>query len=187
MDEHHQHDNGRDGAARVQEFASDAPGSDAKEPRQDRDQGSVGTFEAKAEEIGKNAEAKARAQGKEPRQRRDQGRVGTFETKAEDLGRKAEGLGRKVRTFSDGGEVIAGGHYVYAWQRQVADFYGMRLRKNFEFGRRFAAAGDIADVVGLQCEYVRDTLLDYASSVYQMAGFGLRGARHTAERLDRPE
>src|SRR5512132_2148127 len=144
MDEHHQHDNGRDGAARVQEFASDAPGSDAKEPRQDRDQGNVGTFEAKAEE---NAEAKARAQGKEPRQRRDQGRVGTFETKAEDLGRKAEGLGREVRTFSDGGEVVTGGPYVYAWQRQLADFYGMRLRKNFEFGRRFAAAGDIADAV----------------------------------------
>jgi hypothetical protein len=185
MDEHHQHGNGGDGAARVQEFASDAPGSDAKEPRQDRDQASVGTFEAKAEEIGKSAEAKARAQGKEPRQPRDQGRVGTFATKAEDLGKKAEGLGRKVRTFSDGVEVVTGSHYVYAWQRKV--FYGMRLRKNFEFGRRFAAAGDIADVVGLQCEYMRDTLLDYASSFYAMAGIGFRGARHTAERLDRSE
>src|SRR5512147_57061 len=53
MDEHYQHGNGGDGAARVQEFASDAPGSDAKEPRQS-DQGSAVTFEAKAEEIGKN-------------------------------------------------------------------------------------------------------------------------------------
>jgi hypothetical protein len=119
------------------------------------------------------------------RQPRDQGRLGTFETKAEDLGRKAEGLGRKVRTFSNGGEVVAGGHYFDAWQRQVAGFYGMRLRKNFEFAGRFAAAGEIADVVGLQCEYVRDTLLDYASSFYSMAGIGFRGARHTAERLDR--
>src|SRR5512147_919038 len=187
MDKHYQHGNGGDGSARVQEFASDAPGSDAKEPRQDRDPGSVGTFEAKAGEIGKNAEAKVRAQGKEPGQHRDQGRLSTFETKDEDLGRKAEGLGRKVRTFSDGGQVVTGGHYVYAWRRQVADLYGMRLRKNFEFGGRFAAAGDIADVVGLQCEYVRDTLLDYASSFYAMAGIGFRGARHSAERLDRSE
>jgi hypothetical protein len=121
------------------------------------------------------------------RQHRDQGRVGAFEAKAEELGRNVEALGRKVRALSDSGQVVAAGDYVYAWQRQVAGFYGMRLRKNFEFAGRFAAAGGIAEVVGLQREYMRDTLLDYASSVYQMAGFGLRGARHTAERLDRPE
>lgn len=127
------------------------------------------------------------ADGNEPRQHRYQGRVGTFNAEAEEPGRNAEALGRKVRTFSDGGQVVAAGHYFDAWQRQVAGFYGMRLRKNFEFAGRFATAGGMADVVGLQCEYVRDMLLDYTSSVYQMAGFGLRGARHTAERLDRSD
>jgi hypothetical protein len=100
MDEHYQHNNGEHGAARVHELASDAPGGDGKEPYQDRDQGRVDTFEAKAEEIGKNTEA----------------------------------LGHKVRSFSDRGDVITAGGYAYAWQRQVFDFYGMRLRKNFEFG-----------------------------------------------------
>jgi hypothetical protein len=59
--------------------------------------------------------------------------------------------------------------------RQVADFYGMRLRKNFEFGRRFSEVDSITDLLGLQREYVGGTLLDYASSFYEMAGFGLRG------------
>ena len=31
----------------------------------------------------------------------------------------------------------------------------------------------MADLVGLHREYVRDTLLDYASSVYEMAGCGI--------------
>jgi hypothetical protein len=153
MDEHYQHDNGGRGAARVHELASDAPGGDGKEPHQDRDQGPVHTFEAKAEEIGKNTEA----------------------------------LGRKVRSLSQSGDVITAGSYVYAWQRQVVDFYGMRLRKNFEFSRRFAGAARIGELIGLQHEYVRDTLIDYTSSVYTMAGFGLRSARQTAERLDRSE
>jgi hypothetical protein len=96
-----------------------------------------------------------------------------------------EKLRRKVREFGDGGVVAAS--YVDAWRRQVADFYSMRLRKNFELGRRFAGAGGTAEVVGLQCEYVRDTLLDYALSVYDMAGLGFRGARQTAERLDQSE
>lgn len=153
MDEHYQHDNGEHGAARVHELASDAPGGNGKEPHQDRDQGRVDTFEAKAEEIGK----------------------------------KTEALGRKVRSFSDSGDVITAGGYVCAWQRQVVDFYGMRLRKNFEFGRRFAGAARIGELIGLQQEYVRDMLIDYASSVYAMAGFGLPGARQTAERLGRSE
>jgi hypothetical protein len=127
------------------------------------------------------------ADGNEPRQHRYQGRVGTFNAEAEEPGRNAEALGRKVRTFSDSGQVVTAGRYVDAWQRQVTDFYGMRLRKNLEFGRRFAGAAGIADLIGLQHEYVRDMLLDYASSVYQMAGFGLQGARRTAERLDRSE
>jgi hypothetical protein len=127
------------------------------------------------------------ADGNEPRQHRYQGRVGTFNAEAEEPGRNTEALGRKVRTFSDSGQVVTAGRYVDAWQRQVTDFYGMRLRKNLEFGRRFAGAAGIADLIGLQHEYVRDMLLDYASSVYQMAGFGLQGARRTAERLDRSE
>jgi hypothetical protein len=127
------------------------------------------------------------ADGKEPRQDRDQGHVGTFDAKAEELSKNVEALGRKVRALSDSGQVVTAGRYVDAWQRQVTDFYGMRLRKNLEFGRRFAGAAGIADLIGLQHEYVRDMLLDYASSVYQMAGFGLQGARRTAERLDRSE
>src|SRR5512132_725347 len=154
MDEHDQHDSAEHGSARVHEFAErpDAHGADG---------------------------------GTEPRQHRDQSRVGRFDAKAEELGKNAERLGRKVRAFSDGGVVAA--NYVDAWQRQVADFYRMRVRKNFEFARSFAGAGGMDELVGLQCEYVRDTLLDYASSVYTMAGFGLRGARQTAERLDRSE
>jgi hypothetical protein len=134
MDEHHQHGNGEQGSAQVHEFdmQSDAPGSDGKEPRQDRDQGRVGTFDAKAE--------------------------------------------------------VAAGRYVYAGPRQVADFYAMRLRKNVEFGRRFAEVDGIADLIGLQHEYVRDMLLDYASSFWSfsgMAGFGFHGLQQTAKRLDR--
>src|SRR5512144_1002839 len=101
MDEHYQHDNGGRGAARVHELASDAPGGDGKEPHQDRDQGPVHTFEAKAEEIGKNTEA----------------------------------LGRKVRSLSQSGDVITAGSYVYAWQRQVVDFYDMRDRGRDTRGR----------------------------------------------------
>ena len=149
MDEHHQHGNGEHGFARVHAFdARTAHGADGEEPRKDHDQGRVGTFDAKAEELGKNVE---------------------------ELGRKIEALG----------QFVAGGRYVQAWQRQVADFYGMRLRKNVEFGRRFVEVEDIADLMGLQREYLRDIVLDYASSFYQMAGFGLRGPRQTAERLDR--
>ena len=125
--------------------------------------------------------------GKEPHQDRDQGRVHTFEAKAEEIGKNTEALGRKVRSLSDSGDVITAGSYVYAWQRQVVDFYGMRLRKNFEFSRRFAGAARIGELIGLQHEYMRDTLIDYTSSVYTMAGFGLRSARQTAERLDRSE
>lgn len=104
--------------------------------------------------------------GKEPRRDRGPGRVGTFDAKAD----------------------VAGGRYVYGWQQQIVGFYGMRLRKNVEFGRRFAEAEGIAGLVGLQREYVSDMLHDYAAnfwSFYGLAGFGLRGRRHTAERLDR--
>jgi hypothetical protein len=145
MDEHHQHDNGEHGFARVHEFAarSDAHGAGGEEPGKDRDQGRVGTFEL-----------------------------------------NAEALGRKIQALDDIGRVVAAGFYVYAWQRQVVDFYGMRLRKNVEFGRRFAEVEGIADLIGLQREYMRGTLLDYASSFYQMAGFGLR-PQQSAKRLDR--
>ena len=67
-----------------------------------------------------------------------------------------------------------------AGPRQVADFYAMRLRKNVEFGRRFAEVDGIADLIGLQHEYVRDMLLDYASSFWSfsgMAGFGFMACR----------
>jgi hypothetical protein len=175
MDEYHQHDNSEHGFTRVQEFAerSDAHGADGEEPRQD--EGHVGTFDANAEALGKNADAPG-AGGIEPRKDRDQGRVGTFEV-------NAEALGQKIQALDSIGRVVAAGFYVYAWQRQVTDFYGMRLRKNFEFGRRFAEVDGIADLVGLQREYVRDTLLDYASSA--MTGFGLRGPQQTAKGLDR--
>lgn len=53
----------------------------------------------------------------------------------------------------------------------------MRLHKNVAFGRRLTEVSGIADLVGVQREYVRDMLLDYASGVYGMVGFGLRGAR----------
>jgi hypothetical protein len=134
MDEHHQHGNSEQGSARVREFdmPSDARGGDGKEPRQDRDQARVNTFEANAE--------------------------------------------------------IAADRYVYAGPRQVAQFYGMRVRKNIEFGRRFAEVEGIADLIGLQHEYVRDMLLDYSSSFwsfYEMAGFDLRGLQQTAKRLYR--
>jgi hypothetical protein len=178
MDEHHQHDNGEHGSAQVYESTVQ---SDAR-LREDRDQGHVGTFEAKAEERGNNAEARG-GNGKEARQDRDPGRVGTFDAEAEERGKNVEALGRKIQALDDIGRVVAAGFYVYAWQRQATDFYGMRLRKNFEFGRRFAEVDGIADLVGLQREYVRDTLLDYASSA--MTGFGLRGPQQTAERLDR--
>ncbi len=186
MDEHYQHDNGGDGAVHVQEFASDAPGLDAKEPRQNRDRGSVATFEAKAEEIGKYVEAKARVQDEEPRQDRDQGSVGTFVAKAEEIGKNTGALGRKVRSITDGDGLTAVS-YVDAWQRQVARFYGMRLRKNYEFAGQVAKTGSVVDLVGLQCAYVRDMLADYASSVREMTVFGFGGARLTAERLDRSE
>ena len=158
MDEHHQHENGEHGFARVHEFdaRSTEHGANGKEPRQDGDQ--------------------------DGDQDRNQGRVGTFDAKAEELGKNVEELGRKIEAL---GQFVAGGRYVQAWQRQVADFYGMRLRKNVEFGRRFVEVEDIADLMGLQREYLRDIVLDYASSFYQMAGFGLRGPRQTAERLDR--
>jgi hypothetical protein len=125
--------------------------------------------------------------GKEPHQGRDQGRVDAFEAKVEEIGKNTKALGRKVRSFSDSGDVITAGGSIYTLQRQVVDFYGMRLHKNFEFGRRFAGAARIGELIGLQQEYVRDMLIDYASSVYAMAGFGLPGARQTAERLDRSE
>ena len=179
MDEHHQHENGEHGFARVHEFdaRSTADGADDKEPRPDGGQGHVGTFEARAEELGNNADAPG-ADGEEPRKDRDQGRVGTFEV-------NAEALGPKIQALDDIGRVAAAGFYVYAWPRQVTDFYGMRLRKNVEFGRRLAEADGIADVIGAQGEYVRGTLLDYASSFRSLYGFGLRGAQQTAKLLDR--
>ena len=179
MDEHHQHENGEHGFARVHEFAarSTAHGANGKEPRQDGDQGHVGTFDAKAEELGKNADAPG-ADGEEPGKDRDQGRVGTFEV-------NAEALGRKIQALDDIGRVAAAGFYVYAWPRQVTDFYGMRLRKNVEFGRRLAEVDGIADLIGLQREYVRGTLLDYLSSFRSLYGFGLHGPQQTAERPNR--
>jgi hypothetical protein len=124
MDEYHQHDNSEHGFTRVHEFAerSGAHGADGEEPRPDGDQGHVGTFDAKAEELGKNADAPG-ADGEEPGKDRDQGRVGTFEV-------NAEALGRKIQALDDIGRVVSAGFYIYAWQRQVVDFYGMRLRKN---------------------------------------------------------
>jgi hypothetical protein len=74
--------------------------------------------------------------------------------------------------------ITAVGYVFYAWPRQVADFYDMRVRKNFEFGQRFAGVGGMADLVGLQREYVRDTLLDYASSVYEGGGLRHLGSHH---------
>jgi hypothetical protein len=179
MDEYHQHDNSEHGFTRVHEFAerSDAHGADGEEPRPDGDQGHVGTFDAKAEELGKNADAPG-ADGEEPGKDRDQGRVGTFEV-------NAEALGRKIQALDDIGRVVSAGFYIYAWQRQVVDFYGMRLRKNVEFGRRLAEADGIADLIGLQREYVRGTLLDYASSFRSLYGFGLHGPQQTTERLNR--
>ncbi len=174
MDEHQQHENGEHGFAQVHEFdaRSTADGADDKEPRPDGGQGHVGTFDAKAEELGNNADAPG-ADGQKPRQHRDQGRVGTFEV--------VEALGRKIQALDDIGRVAADGFYVYAWQRQVVDFYGMRLRKNVEFGRRLAEADGIADLIGAQREYVRDTLLDYLSSFRSLYGFGLHGEQQTIE------
>jgi hypothetical protein len=142
MDEHHQ------GFERVHEFdmPPDALGGDGKEPRQDRDAGRVGAFEAEAEERGKNAEA----------------------------------LGRNIQGLSDTGHLA--GFYIAAWQRQVAGFYGMRLRKNIEFGRRLAEADGIPDLIGAQREYVRDMLLDYASGFCSL--YGLPGPQQTTERLN---
>jgi hypothetical protein len=177
MDEHHQHDNGGQGSAHI--YGS-APQSDARSGEDlredDRDQG-VSTFEAHAEERGKNGETLA-VDGEAPRQDRDQGRVGAFDV-------NPEAVGRKIQALDDVGRVAAAGFAVYAWQRQVADFYGMRLRKNVEFGRRLSEADGIADVIGAQGEYVRATLLDYVSSFRSLYGFGLHGPQQTAERLDR--
>lgn len=160
MEEQHQHDNGGHGSARVYESTPQPDSRGGGDLREDCDQGHVRTFEPKAEERGKNADGGAA--GKEPRQDRAQRRVGTFDANAQ------------------------ADRYVSAWPRQVAGFYGRRLRKNVEFGRRFAEVEGIADLLGLQREYVNDMLLDYASSFwsfYGLAGFGLRGA--TAERLNR--
>ena len=162
MEEQHQHDNGGHGSAQVYESTVQSDAHGGGDLRDDRDQGHVRTFEAKAEERGKNADGGAA--GKEPRQDRAQRRVGTFDANAQ------------------------ADRYVSAWPRQVAGFYGRRLRKNVEFGRRFAEVEGIADLLGLQREYVNDMLLDYASSFwsfYGLAGLGLRGAQQTAERSNR--
>lgn len=166
--ENYQHKgNGEHSFTRVQEFTERPPqDADAKEPRQD--EGRVGAFDAKAEEIGNKADAPA-AIDKKPGENHEQGRVGKFSAKAEEL---------------DGKEQTHG-FCVYGWQRQLVDFYGMRLRKNVEFGRRLAEADGIADLIGAQGEYVRRTLLDYASSFCSLYGFGLRGPQQTAKLLDR--
>jgi hypothetical protein len=116
--------------------------------------------------------------GKGPRQDLDPGRVGRLDAKAEERGENVEALGRRIQALSAGGDV-------YARQRQVANFYGMRLRRNVEFGRRFAEVNGIADLFGLQRKYVSDMLLDYASNFCSLYGFGLRGVQQTAERLNR--
>lgn len=124
--------------------------------------------------------------GKEPRQHDDPGRVSTFDAKVGEVGKDAEALCRRIQAL-ESGQVAAISPYVYAWQQHVAEFYGIRLRRNFEFGRRFTKVGGIADLVGLQHEYVRDTLLDYASGFCEMVSFGLHGARQTTEHLNRSE
>ena len=108
MDEHHQHENGEHGFARVHEFdaRSTAHGANGKEPRQDGDQG------------------RNRARHSSTRRRKSSART-------------LKELGRKIQALDNIGQFAAAGRYVQAWQRQVADFYGMRLRKNVEFGRRF--------------------------------------------------
>ena len=177
MDEHHQHDNGEHGSAQVYQSTVQSDARDGEDLREDRDQGHVGTFEAKAEERGNNADAPG-ADGEELRKDRDQGRVGTFEV-------NAEALGRKIQALDDIGRVAAAGFYVYGWQRQVVDFYGMRLRKNVEFGRRLSEVDGIADLIGAQREYVRGTLLDYVSSFRSLYGFDLHGEQQTTERPSR--
>lgn len=171
--ENYQHkDNGEHSFTRVQEFTERPPqDADAKEPRQD--EGRVGAFDAKAEEIGNKADAPA-AIDKKPGENHEQGRVGKFSANAEELDGKEQTLGD-----------IGHGFCVYGWQRQLVDFYGMRLRKNVEFGRRLAEVDGIADLIGAQGEYVRGTLLDYMSSFRSLYGFGLHGPQQTTERPNR--
>jgi hypothetical protein len=147
VDEHHQHYGDGQHSAQVHEHTVQSDDRGREDSREDGDAGRVGTFEAKAEERGKNAET----------------------------------LGRNIQGLSDTGHLA--GFYIYAWQRQVAGFYGMRLRKNVEFGRRLAEVDGIADLIGAQREYVRDMLLDYASGFCSL--YGLPGPQQTVERVNR--
>jgi hypothetical protein len=182
MEENHQHDNGGHGSAHVYESTPQSDARSGEDLRENRDQG-IGTFEAHAEERGNNGETLA-VVGEEPRQDRDRGRVGAFEVKGEEHRKNVQALDRNIQALNDVGQLATAGRYV-AWQQRVAGFYGMRLRKNVEFGRSLAEAQGFPDLLGLQRKYVSDMLLDYASSFCGLYGFSLRGAQQTPERLNR--
>lgn len=76
-------------------------------------------------------------------------------------------LGSFARARTDSGSVAFGTatHLVLSWQRELADFFSMRIDKNLQFGGRLFGVRDLNDWVRLNSDYAREMVFDYASSV----------------------
>lgn len=92
--------------------------------------------------------------------------------------------------WTDTGSVVFGtaGHFFLSWQREVADFFGMRLDKDLQFGRRLTEVRDPAAWVRLNSEYVREAVSDYTSSLSDLTMQSARDAQQKGyEVLSRAE
>ena len=81
--------------------------------------------------------------------------------------------------WTDTGSVVFGmaAHFFLSWQREVAHFFGMRLDKDLQFGRRLVEVRDPAAWVRLNSEYVREAVSDYTSSLSDLTMQSARDAQ----------
>lgn len=81
--------------------------------------------------------------------------------------------------WTETGPVVFGtaGHFFLSWRRKVADFFGMRLDKDLQLGRRLLEVRDPAAWGRLSSEYVREAVSDYTSSLSDLTMHVARDAQ----------
>jgi hypothetical protein len=101
-----------------------------------------------------------------------------------------------ARAWTDSGSVALGTatHFFLSWQRELAEFFSMRVDKDLQFGRQLFGARHLNEWVRLNSEYAREMVFDYAASVcdimeqsvknaQQRSGQSISRAQEAAEHL----
>jgi hypothetical protein len=68
-------------------------------------------------------------------------------------------------------------HFVLSWQRELADFFSMRVDKDLWFGRQLFGARHPNEWVRLNSDYAREMVVDYASSICDIMEQSVKNAQ----------